>query len=515
MAICRDCIQPLDSRNGGLGPVKPCEGFTISVIFTNGRTDSSPLIVKDNPLSLIGFDYTFEAGGLNFTIVYDGANWVVLDDSGNKLFVSSDPGSSNNLCPPTTGWTNVGGTFTSFFVEELLPPGPSVDCVNSNATFDTNTTGWTVANGAWAADFGGTIKYNTSLLGSAQQASILSIGETYTISVDYYAVIPRVACSPLQYSAGFIQILAGTNFYRTTLLDTTNEVGQVINITVDLTCEVNTTLRVEIQDPNQCFGTVQGAGFRGIFVDNICAVLVTNVVDPVGPSPLPSIEYGDNARVPSQTNQVDYNTKLQDYQNCLATKGTTFYNKVIGAVQCDAREIQKLKLIIGLLAQKDIDRALGCIYDGQLFPTALYLQPPTNLPLASITAGSTSVTLTGDYSRFESYTIKITSTQVFTSTIIDAVYDVLANTTTLTFYNPIPANAVTVTVDIIAVSDYSNDYLEVFINFANQFCANCLTTGPSPTPTPPLIPSLEIPQSPLITESGVSITTEFNIQITL
>lgn len=614
MAICKDCVD----ANGLRAPqTSPCEGLSISVTFASGRTDSSPLKAVDNPQSLIGFDYQFNVGGQDYTVLWTGSAWMVLNGRAEKVFYSTTLGSDNNLCPPVSGWTNINGEFSDFFVERLTPPNPSVDCVNLNATFDTNATGWTVANGAWAADFGGTVKYNTALLGSIQQASILSIGETYTISIDYYAVIPRVACTPTQYAAGFIQISAGTNFYRTTLDDTTNEVGEVKNITIDLTCEGNSTLKIELQDPNQCFGTIQGVGFRGIFIDNICAVKTTNVTNPTGPSPLPSVEYADTADVPSQVNGEDLNTKLSRYQECLATKGTAFYNKVVGGVKCDYRELSKLKLIIGLLGQKDIDRALGCIYDKSTFPTALYVDLPCNVSIPNINEGETSIVLDGDYSRFEDHKItftipygygsasgfvaentdigifytttgaispspigkyyslhnsngiiqapvvgivenkinssllgfpvginfrdyyivsssitqfalfttanntkyiiydSLTDSETFESTIIDAVYDVATDTTTLTFSDEIPGDAISVTMCIEAITDYSNDYLETFINFANRFCADCMVTGPAPTPTAPTTPSLEIPTSPLRGEAGVPITTEFNQPITL
>lgn len=621
MAICKDCIAANDLR---APQASPCEGITISVIFSSGRTDSSPLVVKDNPQSLIGYDYVFTVGGQDYTIVYNSGQWVVINAQGVKVYYSTSTGSNNNLCPPRDGWTDVNGEFTSFFVEELIPPGPSLDCINPNATFDSNSTGWIVSNGAWSAEFGGTVKYDTVLLGSIRQDNLLSVGETYSINVSYYAPAARESCTPAQYSAGFIQIYAGTNFYREELRNTVNEPGQVRIISIALTCEGNGTLKVEVQDPNQCFATVSGA--RGVFLDDICAILKTNDVDPVGPSPLPSVEYRDTTEVPARVNGVDYNTKLLQFQDCLATKGTTFYNKIIGAVKCDYRELTKLKLIIELLGQKNIDRALDCIYDRSEFPTTLYPEIPCNITIPFIEGGSNTVTLPGDYSQFETFTFDVSipsgyaiasgplifftgpayfytnpgeltfdptgyyyalhnsltyqliddfvppidvfnpapilsfspgmpvppaSTgdivfsgtvisefgiltpanntiytiydpaavaaggETFTSTIIDAVYDPVTDTTTIILADPFPGDAVGATLCLTQDKENTNNYLETFINFANRFCADCMITGPAPTPSTPATPSLEILRTPLTGETGIEITTEFNQQITI
>ena len=327
------------------------------------------------------------------------------------------------------------------------------------------------------------------------------------------------------------------------------------------------------------------------------------------------------AEVPAQVNGVDYNTKLDQYQECLATKGTTFYNKIAGAVKCDHRELSKLKLIIELLGQKNEDRSLDCIYDKSSFPTVLYPEPPCNITIPFIEGGSNVIVLDGDYSQFETFTFETFSPagyavatgniifftnpsyfytnpgeltfnpigyyyslsnaltiqpiddnapfdvynpvpiigfapgmpippastgdivysgtvisenglltpanntqytiydpgapgETFSATIIDAVYDPVTDTTTIILSEEFPGDAAGSTLCIKQNKEDTNNYLETFINFANQFCADCIVTGPAPTPTAPTRPDLDIQPLPLSGESGEPITTEFNQQIT-
>jgi hypothetical protein len=509
MAICTDCITANDLKTT---QSPNCKGFTVTVTFETGTVETSKLEVIDNPSSVLGYDYTFLAEGQEYSVIYTGSVWVILNKLGEKLSTSSSLGVNNNLCPPTDGWSAVSGEFVSIFVNQKLPPNPSVKCVASNSTFNSDATGWTVVNGAWSAAFGGTVKYDTTLLCSIAQ-NALTVGETYAISISYYAPVWRESCSPEKYNESFIRISAGTNSYREPLKNTITKVGQVITLSVELTCETNTTLKVELQDPYQCFATVSTA--IGIYLDDICAVQISNNVDPIGPSPLSSVTYEDHAEVPARVNEVDYNTKLLQFQECLAKKGTTFYNKVIGAVKCDYRELTKLKLIIGLLSQKSEDRALDCIYDRVEFPTTLYQGIPCNITVLSIVSGSKTATITGDYSKFENFVFTITSPAGYSSRIIDASYNSQTNNTTVLLANSFTANISTATVCFSQDKGSTNTYLETFIDFANRFCSDCIVTGPAPTPTTPITPSLEITESTLISETGLQLTTEFNQQITI
>ena len=105
--------------------------------------------------------------------------------------------------------------------------------------------------------------------------------------------------------------------------------------------------------------------------------------------------------------------------------------------------------------------------------------------------------------------------ETFTTTIIDAVYDPVTDTTTLLLADPFPGDAAGSTLCLTQNKEEINDYLETFINFANKFCADCMITGPAPTPSTPATPSLEILRTPLTGETGIEITTEFNQKITI
>jgi len=609
MAICKDCIQAGVKSPAAATP--PCKGLTFTLVDANGKTGTSTAYIKDNALSLIGYDIFFDFGGKTFSIVYSSPNWIILDGSKTKVWASSATGINNNSCPPKSGWADVSGgqIFSSVGVDYIVAPGPSGACTVTNGTFDSNATGWTLVNGTWVGSFGGAISFDTTLLGSISQANVLTIGETYTISLDYVTSTIAGYCTPSQLDQAYIKIYAGTNVYTQILANT---FSSFISLEVELTCEGNTTLKVEVYDPNQCYGTITGG--KGKNIDNICAVKTTIVTDPTGEdSPLPSIEYKDMAEVPAQLFGTDFNTLLQSYQECLAVKGTTLYNKIVGAVRCDDRELQKLKLIIGLLSQKNEDRSLDCIYDRENVITAIYPNLPTgNLPV--LVEGQTTIVVDGDLSQFETFIFHIeavtdyavlegsvlinttgsafyiapgglpflitgytfsllnnlgdyyatsgsnyvtnilynqagpplnntvipfgtigtsalftvangttwalyapvTASTIpvdFTTTIVDAVYDVNDDTTTIILQDPLPGTIGAATYAIEFVAENSNTYLKTFTDFASRFCANCILTGPTPTPSAPITPNLEIPTSGLIGESGIPITTEFNQQI--
>ncbi len=99
--------------------------------------------------------------------------------------------------------------------------------------------------------------------------------------------------------------------------------------------------------------------------------------------------------------------------------------------------------------------------------------------------------------------------------IVNAVYNATTDKTTIIIQDPMPGIIGNATYAVEFASENDNTYLETFINFANRFCANCMVTGPAPTPITPATPSLEILKSSLTSETGIIITTEFNQKITI
>jgi hypothetical protein len=503
MPICLDCIQENI----------PCNGVEVTVkLVSTGEliTVSATAVVNVN--SLTGYDYVFAIGRDTYTITYTGSQWVVLTNSGIKEAYSVDTGAANNICPPITGWVEAGRAFSSFAIDVAIDQGPSRTCLNSNGTFDTNATGWTVANGAWNANYGGSVKFDTALLSSITQTNVLTVGDTFVISLDYATSRGSSACSPFQISQAYLKVYAGTKVY-THLLDDTRAALQ--NLEVELTCEGNTTLKIELFDPNQCYGTASGA--KGRFIDNVCVYRTV-----VGGDPIVVIPYSEIAEVPLTFNGVDYNTKLAQYQNCLATKGTTFYNKVIGGVNCDYRELTKLKLITELLAQKDKDRALDCIYDRKAVPTATYEPIPCSVSGLTINTAN-PLTISGDYTPFETFDLQVVnpanSTVVASRKIIDVTFNSGTSQSTILLASAFSQTYSGFNICLIQNTESTTTYLETFVNFANRFCADCSATPVAATSsigsTTGTSTGLEILATDLTSETGVDITTEFNQKITI
>jgi len=503
MPICLDCIQ--DNI--------PCNGVEVTVkLVSTGEliTVSATAVVNVN--SLTGYDYVFAVGRDTYTITYTGSQWVVLTNSGIKEAYSVDTGAANNICPPITGWVEVGRTFSSFAIDVAIDQGPSRTCRNSNGTFDTNTTGWTVTNGAWNANYGGSVKFDTASVSSLTQANVLTVGDTFVISLDYATSTRAGYCTPPQLSQAYLKIYAGTKVYTIALNDTA---GALQNLEVELTCEGNTTLTIELYDPNQCYGAV--AGGKGRYIDNVCVYRTA-----IGGDPIVVIPYSEIAEVPLTLNRVDYNTKLAQYQNCLAEKGTTFYNKVIGGVKCDYRELTKLKLITELLAQKDKDRALDCIYDRKDVVTATYEPIPCGVTGLLINTAN-PLTINGDYTPFETFDLQVvspsTSVVLASRKMIDVTFDSGTSQSTILLDSAFPQTYNGFSVCVVQDAESTTTYLETFINFANRFCADCSTTpvaaASSTSSTTGTSTGLEILATDLKSETGVDITTEFNQKITI
>jgi hypothetical protein len=57
---------------------------------------------------------------------------------------------------------------------------------------------------------------------------------------------------------------------------------------------------------------------------------------------------------------------------CLATKGTGFYNKIVGGMKCSTLELKKLELVLYLLNRKDDTSSLDCVFNGADMPGVSY-----------------------------------------------------------------------------------------------------------------------------------------------
>ena len=68
----------------------------------------------------------------------------------------------------------------------------------------------------------------------------------------------------------------------------------------------------------------------------------------------------------------DFEEFVNSIELCYATKGTSYYNKISGGVQCSNLELLKLDLIVYLLNRYDKDSSLDCIYSGQTMAGIVY-----------------------------------------------------------------------------------------------------------------------------------------------
>jgi hypothetical protein len=71
-----------------------------------------------------------------------------------------------------------------------------------------------------------------------------------------------------------------------------------------------------------------------------------------------------------------YGQSFEDFVSsielCYATKGTSYYNKIAGAVKCSNIELLKLDLIVYLLNKYDNSSSLDCIFSGQTMAGIIY-----------------------------------------------------------------------------------------------------------------------------------------------
>lgn len=512
MAICLDCIK---AATGG-GPPPPCDGVQVVYELAGGSTDRPTATAVVNPNSVVGYDYVFNVKRDLFTITYVGSTWVILDNAGDPVATSPVAGAGNNICPPNSGWVLTSARlFTYINLVITYNPEPSADCVNTNGAFDTNAAGWTLGGPmAWNASYSGSLRQLGTTIASATQSGILTVGDTYRVKLLYFALTNRITrCTPVQQQSAYIKISAGTKVYLSEVIDTSALNGGAEQIVVELTCEGNTNFKVEVFDQYQCWD----GGGKGIYIDDICVIRIS------GGTPIAASPYSEIAEVPLTLNGVDYNTKLAQYQNCLAQKGTPFYNKIVGGVKCDYRELTKLKLITELLSRKDKDRALDCIYDRKAVPTATYEPIPCNVTVPFISALN-PLTLPGDYTPFETFTIEAISPilgVVATRKIVNVEYDSGTGNSTVTLSSGFPGSYGGYDICLKQNSESTTTYLETFINFANRFCADCSPTlsstssGSGSAVSDSVGVDAEVGKSALTSETGVDITTEFNQKITI
>jgi len=78
--------------------------------------------------------------------------------------------------------------------------------------------------------------------------------------------------------------------------------------------------------------------------------------------------------VPESINGKTLAAHLLVLQECIATNGTGYLNKIKGAVKCSHLELTKLSLIYDLLSKTDEDsgRGLECIFTGETAPGVVY-----------------------------------------------------------------------------------------------------------------------------------------------
>lgn len=87
--------------------------------------------------------------------------------------------------------------------------------------------------------------------------------------------------------------------------------------------------------------------------------------------------------VPDRINNVTFNQMLSTLGLCLATKGTGFYDKIVGGMKCSTLELKKLELVLYLLNRKDATSSLDCIFNGADMPGVSYsgaVTPSSNVP---------------------------------------------------------------------------------------------------------------------------------------
>lgn len=76
--------------------------------------------------------------------------------------------------------------------------------------------------------------------------------------------------------------------------------------------------------------------------------------------------------VPDRINNETFDQMLSTLGQCLDSKGTGFYNKIVGGMKCSTLELKKLELVLYLLNRKDATSSLDCIFNGATMPGVSY-----------------------------------------------------------------------------------------------------------------------------------------------
>lgn len=259
--------------------------------------------------------------------------------------------------------------------------------------------------------------------------------------------------------------------------------------------------------------------------------------------------------IPSLINGKTLTQHLLIIQECLATKGTGYLNKILGGVRCSNIELAKLELIFDLLSQSDTEtgRALECIFtleEGAGLKYAetartLYVYDTGNPVSDHIAPEPTEV-----YNDFPVYYFYSNPADPITEPSYVMFYDITEEKWVLYKYNSDPyaadiqqdiddgivdfvsQNSVgpfalsvssdngapteiggwdindgdgktyTTICDNCSSPTVATNRLETFITFASQFCKDCIVTS-SPVPAVPPATTYY-----LMSESGVEITLE-------
>ena len=130
--------------------------------------------------------------------------------------------------------------------------------------------------------------------------------------------------------------------------------------------------------------------------------------------------------VPDRINNVTFDQMLSTLGLCLATKGTGFYNKIVGGMKCSTLELKKLELVLYLLNRKDATSSLDCIFNGAEMPGVSYsgaVLPSSNVPYIQTFVNYFTTTFCKDC---------ITSASTATTPVVDPIpYSLLEDLTFL------------------------------------------------------------------------------------
>lgn len=259
--------------------------------------------------------------------------------------------------------------------------------------------------------------------------------------------------------------------------------------------------------------------------------------------------------IPSLINGKTLTQHLLIIQECLATKGTGYLNKILGGVKCSNIELAKLELIFDLLSQSDIEtgRGLECIFTLEEGAGLKYAETTRTLYVydtGNPTSDYIGILSTEIHNGFPVYYFYSDPTDPVTEPAYAVAYDdgtemwdlykyvdspysndieadIASGFAEFASQNSVGPFSLSVSSDNGAPTEpngwtvdagYGKTYtticdncssptvatnrLETFITFASQFCKDCIVTS-SPAPVVPPATTYY-----LMSESGVEITLE-------